>query len=89
MTVSGLAKTKEDRQSFQISHSHAHKSRPAGAPQNAELVPQREVLKMECGSGFEGRRRRGAQHVKGAERQVEELMEYTQIPCSHSVRHLR
>ena len=38
-----------------------------------ELVPEGEVLQLECGSRFEGCRRAGAGHVKGAERQTEEL----------------
>jgi hypothetical protein len=36
--------------------------------QNAELMPKREVLKLECGSGFKGRRSGGGQHVKRVER---------------------
>ena len=44
---------------------------------------------MERGSGSEGRRRGGGQHMKCAERQMEELTEDKQTPCSHSVRHLR
>src|SRR5260370_32657380 len=44
---------------------------------------------MELGSGSEGRRRGGGQHMKCADRQMEELTEDKQTPCSHSVRHLR
>src|SRR5216683_1104797 len=44
---------------------------------------------MEHGSGSEGRRRGGGQHMKCAERQMEELTEDKQTPCSHLVRHLR
>ena len=44
---------------------------------------------LKCGSGFEGRRSGGGQLVKRTERQVEELTEETQAPCSHSVRCLR
>ena len=44
---------------------------------------------MERGSGSEGRRRGGGQHMKCADRQMEELMEDKQTLCSHSVRHLR
>ncbi len=40
---------------------------------------------MECGSGFEGRRRGCSPHVKCAERQTEGLAEDTQTPRSHSV----
>jgi hypothetical protein len=32
------------------------------------LVPKGEILEMECGSRFEGCRRRGGQHAKRAER---------------------
>jgi hypothetical protein len=31
------------------------------------LMPKREVLKLECGSGFKGRRSGGGQHVKRVE----------------------
>src|SRR5260370_42061045 len=44
---------------------------------------------MERGSGSEGRRRGGGQHMKCADRQMEELTEDKQTPCSHLVRHLR
>ena len=44
---------------------------------------------MERGSGSEGRRRGGGQHMKCADRQMEELAEDKQTPCSHLVRHLR
>jgi FixJ family two-component response regulator len=44
---------------------------------------------MERGSGSEGRRRGSGQHMKCADRQMEELMEDKQTLCSHSVRHLR
>src|SRR6266851_2123 len=44
---------------------------------------------MKRGSGSEGRRRGGGQHMKCAERQMEELTEDKQTLCSHSVRHLR
>jgi hypothetical protein len=44
---------------------------------------------VEHGSGSEGRRRGGGQHMKCADRQMEELTEDKQTPCSHLVRHLR
>ena len=44
---------------------------------------------MERGSGSEGRQRGGGQHMKCADRQMEELAEDKQTPCSHLVRHLR
>src|SRR6266851_7928002 len=44
---------------------------------------------MERGSGSEGRRRGGGQHMKCADREMEELTEDKQTPCSHLVRHLR
>jgi hypothetical protein len=37
------------------------------------LLPEREVLQMECGSRFEGRRRDGGHYVKRADRKAEEL----------------
>jgi len=48
-------------------------------------VPKREVLQVESGLRFEGRRGSDGQHVKRTERQMEELTEETQTPCSHSV----
>ena len=61
ITVSGLTMTRADRQSFHTAHSHTHRTRSGGVNfgrftemQNAELMPQREVLKLECGSGFKG-----------------------------------
>jgi len=49
-------------------------------PEDAELVPKSEVLQMDGGSGFEGCRHGGGQHVKGTERRMEELTEYGQAP---------
>jgi hypothetical protein len=43
-----------------------------------ELVPKREVLQLECGLRFEGRRSGGGQQVKCAERQTEGMREDTQ-----------
>src|SRR5258707_3746041 len=97
MTVSGLTMTKADRQSLQTSDSHDQRSRSAdvsfrplhGATEHADLMPKREVLQLEYGSRFEGRRRSGGQHLERTERQMEEWTEESQTPCSHSVRHLR
>ena len=44
-----------------------------------------EVLQVEHGSGSEGRRRGGCQHMKCADRQMEELTEDKQTPCSNLV----
>jgi hypothetical protein len=59
------------------------------AAQDAELVPEREVFQLECGSRLEGHQSGGAKHMKCAERQTEELTENAQGPFSHSVRSLR
>jgi hypothetical protein len=83
MTVFGLTIIKEDRQSLQTSNSHAHKGRSAdvslGRFTERRSTPswcaEREVLQLECGSRFEGRRRGGDQHVKRAQRQTEKLTE--------------
>jgi len=75
-----LTITKEDGQSIQTSHSHAHSNRSVDvslglhrATQHAKLVPEREVLQLECGSGFEGRQNGDGHHVKRVEGQVEKL----------------
>jgi hypothetical protein len=60
-----------------------------GAAQDAELVPEGEVFQLECGSGFEGRRRGIGQHMKAAEHDTDELTEDTQAPCSHVVQYSR
>src|SRR5438132_772299 len=58
------------------------------ATQDSELMPESEILQLECGSRFEGGRRAGG-HVNGAESQTEELVKNAQAPSSHSVRCLR
>src|SRR5690242_8784941 len=52
-------------------------------------MPKRHVLQLECGTGFEARRRANGDHVKHTERQTKELIKEAQTPCSHSVRYLR
>jgi hypothetical protein len=59
------------------------------ALRDAGLVPERQVLPMECGPGFEGCRKGSGQHVKRADRRTEDLKEDMQTPCSHAVRDLR
>jgi hypothetical protein len=53
MTLAGLTITNADRQSLHTWHSHAHSSLSADvnlplhrATQDAELVPEREVLQL-------------------------------------------
>ena len=48
-----------------------------GATQHAKLVPEREVLQLECGSGLERRRNGGNRHVKRAERQMESMFSFS------------
>ena len=78
MTVSGLTMTRADRQSLQ-SFAQPRPEEPIGRGQfrpldrplqDAELVAKREILEMECGPGFEGRRHSAGQDVKRAERQM-------------------
>ena len=57
--------------------------------QDAELVPEREVLQLKGGSRLERCRRGGGNHLKGAERQAETLTKDGQTPFSHSVPKLR
>jgi hypothetical protein len=57
--------------------------------QDAELVSECEVFQLKGRSRFQGYGHGGSQHVKHAERRVEELMEAAQVPCSHSIRCLR
>jgi len=57
--------------------------------EDAESVPQHQVLQLKRGSRFEGRRHSGGQQGKCAERRMDVLTEDRQTPCSHSVPYLR
>ena len=50
------------------------------ATQDAELVPEREILQLKCGSRFEGCRRGGGDHVKCAEPSSPCLKSKTSLP---------
>ena len=60
-----------------------------GALENTKLVPECEVLQLERGSRFEGRRHGRSQHVKRVERRAKNLRKDVQTLCSHPVRGLR
>ena len=76
MTVSGLTKTKADRQSLQTRAQPSPQEAIGGgqfrpihrATQDAELVPKREILQLKSSSRSEGCRRGGGNYVKSAER---------------------
>ena len=92
LVLSLLGLPLSEKQIPQVVENLENGDKPREALERAAMRPRQvrcQVLQLECGSRFEGGRRAGGGHVKGAERQTEELVKDAQAPCFHSVRCLR